>query len=93
MSKAKNTTSNAKISVNQSAKTSTRDKADPEQQQQQKRHATNTQSKSITSTWIEFDIVGKIGVKLTSLALVDPKGEKKLHVLWNLGTLWETNHR
>ena len=74
--KAKNTTCIIKLAVDQSAKTSTRNKAGFEQLQQQKRDATNTQSISTTLTWIKFDIMGKTGVKLPSLALVDLEVDK-----------------
>ena len=52
------------------------DKADLERLHQQKRDAANMQSKSSTSTWIKFDIMGKTGVKLPSLALVDLEVDK-----------------
>ena len=38
--------------------------------------AINIASKSTTSKWIKFDIVGKTGIKLPSLALVDLEVEK-----------------
>ena len=38
--------------------------------------ATNIPSKSTTSTWMKFDIMGKSGVKLPCMALVDLEVEK-----------------
>ena len=76
VSKVENTTCSANVSFNKSANTSTRDEARSEQLQQQKRDAKNMTSKYITSTWIKFDIMCKIGIKLSSLALVDLEVDK-----------------
>lgn len=44
--------------------------------QQQKGDTNNIPSESTTPTWINFDIVGKTGIKIPSLALVDLKEDK-----------------
>ena len=69
------TTCSKEAIVDQRADTAKKD-TEVSTPQQRIGDATNIESKSSTSTWIKFDIVGKHGVKLPSLALVDLKVEK-----------------
>ena len=76
MPKAKNTTCSIKLLVDQSTNSSTKDEARSKLPLQQKKDVANTPSKSTTFAWIKVDIVGKSGVKLPSLALIDLEEDK-----------------